>query len=276
MATKTYKPITPGIRFLETRQYNHLTTDKPYKPLVKGKKKISGRSGASGRITVRRRGGGNKRLYRVIDFKRDKLDIEAKVVSIEYDPNRTADICMLVYADGEKRYILAPRGIKVGDTLINGAQVIPSVGNTMQLRNIPLGSVIHNIELTLGKGGVMARSAGTYATLVAKEGDYVTIKLPSGEVRVIFGICTATVGSVGGEDHFNTSLGKAGKARHLGRRPKVRGVVMNPHDHPHGGGEGRTSGGRHPVSPWGMLAKGYKTRNKRNPSSKFIIKRRTR
>ena len=274
MATKTYKPITPSLRFLETREYTHITKDKPHKPLVKGKKRISGRSSASGRITVRRRGGGNKKLYRTIDFKREKFDIPAKVVSIEYDPNRTADICMLCYADGEKSYIIAPRGIKVGDEVMSGAHIPPQIGNSMYMKNIPLGSIIHNIELTLGKGAIMARSAGAYATLVAKEKDYVTIKLPSGEMRAIFGMCSATIGSVGGEDHANISLGKAGKARHLGRRPKVRGVVMNPHDHPHGGGEGRTSGGRHPVSPWGVPTKGYKTRNKRKPSSRFIVKRR--
>lgn len=274
MATKTYKPITPGTRFLETREYTHLTTDKPEKSLVKGKKKISGRSKSSGRITVRRRGGGNKKLYRKIDFRRDKLGIEARVATIEFDPNRSADICLLYYMDGEKRYILAPRGIQVGDVLMNGSEAVPKIGNHLPLKDIPLGSVIHNIELTLGSGGTLVRSAGTYATLAAKEGDYVTIKLPSGEMRVIFAMCSATIGTVGGEDHFNTSLGKAGKARHLGRRPKVRGVAMNPIDHPHGGGEGKASGGRHPVSPTGVPTKGYKTRNKRKTSSKFIVKRR--
>lgn len=275
MATKTYKSTTPSLRALETRRYDHLTTDKPLKSLVKGKKRISGRSTASGRITVRRRGGGHKKLYRTVDFKRDKHDIPAVVATIEYDPNRTADICMLNYADGEKRYIIAPRGIKVGDKLLSGENVAPTIGNSMPMKNIPLGSVIHNIELTLGKGGTLSRSAGTYATLVAKEGDYITVKLPSGEMRIIFNCCVATIGSVGGEDHNNINLGKAGRARALGRRPKVRGVVMNPHDHPHGGGEGRTSGGRHPVSPWGMPTKGYKTRNKRKTSSRFIVKRRT-
>ena len=275
MATKKYKPITPGTRFLETRVYDHLTTDSPEKSLVKGKRRVSGRSGASGRITVRRKGGGNKKLYRTVDFRRDKVGIPAKVATIEYDPNRTADICLLHYADGEKRYVLAPKGIQVGEVLESGKDAVPKMGNHMPLESIPLGSLIHNIEMSLGQGGILVRSAGTYATLAAKEFDYVTIKLPSGEMRVIFGKCSATIGAVGGEDHFNTSLGKAGKARHLGRRPKVRGVVMNPVDHPHGGGEGKTSGGRHPVSPTGVPAKGYKTRNKRKNSSKFIIKRRT-
>ena len=274
MPVKVYKPITPGLRGRATRDFSHLTPTDSAKSLTKGKNRISGRSG-SGRISVRRRGGGTKKLYRVVDFRREKRGIPAKIAYIEYDPNRSADICRLHYADGEKRYIIAPRGIRVGDVVISGEKVEPKLGNSMFLGNMPLGTVVHNVELTLGKGGVLARSAGTFATLVAKDGDYVTIKLPSGEMRMIFHRCTATVGSVGGEDHFNTSLGKAGIARKKGRRPKVRGVAMNPHDHPHGGGEGRTSGGRHPVSPTGVLTKGYKTRNKRSVSSKFILKRRT-
>lgn len=275
MATKTYKPVTPSLRFLITRNYAHLTTQAPNKSLTKGKKRVSGRSGASGRITVRRKGGGNKKLYREIDFKRDKYNVEAIVSSIEYDPNRTADICLLHYRDGEKRYIVAPRGVKVGDVVVSGENASPAIGNSLPLKNIPLGSVIHNVELTLNKGGTIVRSAGAYATLIAKEGDYVSIKLPSGEIRSVFGLCKATIGTVSGEDHMNTSLGKAGKNRWLGKRPKVRGVAMNPHDHPHGGGEGKTSGGRHPVSPWGQFTKGYKTRNKRNPTNKFIVKRRS-
>lgn len=274
MPVKTYKPITPGLRQRATRDYSHITADGPQKSLAEGKSRISGRAG-SGRISVRRRGGGAKRLYRFIDFSRDKYGVPAKVAEIAYDPNRSADICLLHYVDGEKRYILAPRGLKVGDTIVSDEKTEPKIGNSMRLENMPLGTVIHNVELTLGKGGIFARSAGAFATLVAKEGDYVTIKMPSGEVRMIFGKCTATVGAVGGEDHLNTSLGKAGISRWKGRRPKVRGVAMNPHDHPHGGGEGKTSGGRHPVSPTGVLAKGYKTRNKRKVSSRFIVKRRT-
>lgn len=273
MAVKTYKPITPGLRARATRDYAHLTTDESLKALTKGKNRINGRRG-SGQITMRRRGGGAKRLYRIVDFRRNKYDIKAKVAHIAYDPNRSADICLLHYLDGEKRYMLAPRGIRVGDFVISGEKVEPKLGNSMYMGNMPLGTVIHNVELALSAGGVFARSAGSFATLVAKDGDYVTIKLPSGEMRMIFHKCSATVGSVGGEDYFNTSLGKAGIARIKGRRPKVRGVAMNPCDHPHGGGEGRTSGGRHPVSPQGLLAKGYKTRNKRKTSSKFIVKRR--
>ncbi len=272
MAVRTYKPITPGLRDRTTRNYKHITRDKAEKALVKGKSRIDGRS--SGRISVRRRGGGVKRLYRVIDFDRKKYNVIAKVVSIEYDPNRSADICLLHYVDGEKRYIIAPRGIKVGNTVVSGEKTEVSIGNAMVLKNIPLGTVIHNVELVLGKGASLARSAGTFATLVAKQGDYVTVKLPSGEMRIVFHECMATIGAVGGEDHFNVNLGKAGVARYKGRRPKVRGVAMNPHDHPHGGGEGKTSGGRHPVSRWGMPTKGYKTRNKRKVSSKFIVKRR--
>ena len=230
--------------------------------------------GASGRISVRRKGGGHKKKYRIIDFKRDKSGVPGKVAQIEYDPNRSANIALIYYVDGEKRYILAPKGLTVGDLVQSGENAPVKTGNTLPLENIPLGIEIHNLELQLGRGGQLVRSAGTSAVLVAKEGDYVTVRLPSGEMRMIFRKCHATVGVVGNEDHMNVSIGKAGRSRWLGKRPKVRGVVMNPHDHPHGGGEGRTSGGRHPVTPWGKPTKGYKTRNKRKLSGKFIVKKR--
>ena len=273
MAIKTFNPITPGTRQKTSLSYDEITKVGPEKALTKGKGSKAGRNSA-GRISVRRRGGGHKRKYRAVDFLRNKYDIPAKVAAIEYDPNRTSNIALLHYADGEKRYIIAPKGIKVGDSLISGLAVEPKLGNAMPLEVIPLGSVVHNIELQLGKGAQMARSAGASATVVAKEKDYVTLRLPSVETRMVFKKCFATIGAVGNDDHMNTSLGKAGRSRWLGHRPKVRGVVMNPVDHPHGGGEGRTSGGRHPVSPWGMPTKGYKTRKKRKQSSKFIVKRR--
>ncbi len=275
MPVRGRNPITPGLRFRVSRTYKHLSTQEPHKPLTKGKKRISGRAG-TGRISVRRRGGGAKKMYRFVDFKRDKIDVPAKIASIEYDPNRSADICLLHYSDGEKRYILAPKGIQVGDTVISAEKTELSRGMTMPLENIPIGTSVHNVELTIGKGGIMARSGGSYATLSAREKNYVTLKLPSGEMRLVHGRCRATIGVVGGEEGVNVSLGKAGMSRILGRRPKVRGVAMNPHDHPHGGGEGKTSGGRHPVSPWGMPTKGYKSRKKRKASSKFIVKRRGR
>ena len=272
MGIRTRKPITPGLRFRVSRTYDHLSDTEPLKSLTKGKKRISGRAG-SGRISVRRRGGGTKKLYRYVDFKRDKVDVPGKIASIEYDPNRSADICLVNYVDGEKRYILAPKGIEVGDKIISAEKANPAIGNCIPLENIPLGNSVHNVELTLGKGGVMARSAGNYAIVSSKEGKYVNLKLPSGEVRMVLGRCKATVGVVGGEETTNISLGKAGMSRILGKRPKVRGVAMNPHDHPHGGGEGKTSGGRHPVSPWGMLTKGYKSRKKNKISNKFIVKK---
>ncbi len=272
MGVRSRKPITPGLRFRVSRTYDHLTESNALKSLTKGKKRISGRAG-SGSISVRRRGGGTKKLYRYIDFKRDKINIPGKIASIEYDPNRSADICLVHYVDGEKRYILAPKGIQVGDIVISAEKAEPKIGTCLPLENIPLGNAVHNIELTLGKGGVMARSAGNYAIVSSKEGKYVNLKLPSGEIRMVLGRCKATIGAVGGEETTNVSLGKAGMARILGRRPKVRGVAMNPHDHPHGGGEGRTSGGRHPVSPWGMPTKGYKTRKKNKISSKFLVKK---
>jgi len=273
MGVKKYNPRTPSLRYKTTLTFDEITTNESEKSLVKGMSKNAGR-GAGGRISVRRRGGGHKRKYRVIDFKRDKYDIPGTVKSIEYDPNRSANIALVAYADGEKRYILAPRTLTVGTKVLSGAQVPLTVGNTLPLKNIPLGMTVHNVELQLGKGGQLVRSAGLGAVLVAKEGDYVTLRLPSGEMRMIFGQCHATLGALGNEDHMNINIGKAGRSRWLGKRPKVRGVVMNPVDHPHGGGEGRTSGGRHPVSPWGQPTKGYKTRKKKKPSGKFIVKKR--
>jgi large subunit ribosomal protein L2 len=272
MATKQLKPTTPGQRHRIAPVFDEVTTDRPLKSLTKGIDKSGGRNN-NGRITMRRRGGGHKRKYRVIDFKRNKLNVPAKVQTIEYDPNRTARIALLAYADGEKRYILAPNKLQVGDTVISSETAAPEVGNAMPMKNMPLGTVIHNIEMQPGKGGQLCRSAGTSAQLVAKTDKYVTVKLPSGEVRMVLGTCFATVGGTSNPDHFNTTLGKAGRSRWLGRRPKVRGVAMNPVDHPMGGGEGKASGG-HPRSPWGQAAKGKKTRNRRKLSSKFIVRRR--
>ncbi len=273
MGIKKYKPNTPGLRFKTTLDFSEITTDKPEKSLTEGLSFSAGR-GAGGRISVRRRGGRHKRLYRVIDFRRDKFGVPGKVAEIEYDPNRSANIALVNYVDGEKRYILAPKGLYVGDVVQSGADAPVKVGNSIPLENIPLGIAVHNVELQLGRGGQLVRSAGTSAMVVAKEGDYVTLKLPSGEMRMIFKKCSATVGGVGNEDHMNVSIGKAGRSRWLGKRPKVRGVVMNPHDHPHGGGEGKTSGGRHPVTPWGVPTKGFKTRKKKKLSGKFIVNRR--
>ncbi|HUT66482.1 MAG TPA: 50S ribosomal protein L2 [Spirochaetota bacterium] len=275
MAVKKYKPVTPSRRYFSVVDSSDITRDKPHKPLTKGKKRISGRNNY-GRMTVRSRGGGHKRLYRVIDFKRDKRDVEAKVVSIEYDPNRSARIALLYYLDGEKRYILAPDGLKVGDRVVAGEKVKLSVGNSMPLANIPVGTTVHNVELNPGRGGQLARSAGTFVQLVGKEGKQCIIKLPSGETRILHKNCSATIGQIGNQDHFNISLGKAGRSRWLGKRPKVRGVAMNPVDHPHGGGEGNTSGGRHPVTPWGKPTKGYKTRKKKKLSDRYIISKRKR
>ncbi len=273
MALKEYKPNTPGLRYRLSLDYSELDKKEAEKALRKGRGRTSGRD-SNGRISVRRRGGGNKRAYRQVDFKRDKENIPGTVTAIEYDPNRSANIALIVYADGEKRYIIAPRGLQKGATVVAGDSAAPTVGNCLPLESVPLGTTVHNVELQLGRGGQLARSAGASAVVVAKERDYVTVKLPSGETRLVFRRCRATIGSVGNEDHMNVSLGKAGRSRYLGKRPKVRGVVMNPVDHPHGGGEGRTSGGRHPVSPWGVPTKGYKTRKKRKSSSKFIVKRR--
>jgi large subunit ribosomal protein L2 len=273
MGIKKYKPITSSLRQKTGLLFDEITSNKSEKKLTKGLPFKAGR-GAGGRISVRRKGGRHKRNYRVIDFKRDKYDIPGKVASIEYDPNRSANIALINYFDGEKRYIIAPKGVKPGTVVNSGPKSKLEIGNALPLENIPLGMDIHNIELQLGKGGQLVRSAGTSATIMAKEGDYVTVKMPSSEVRMIFKKCYATIGEVGNEDFMNVSLGKAGRSRWLGRRPKVRGVVMNPHDHPHGGGEGRTSGGRHPVSPTGVPTKGYKTRKKGKYSNRFIVKRR--
>jgi large subunit ribosomal protein L2 len=273
MAIKSYKPTSPGRRHQTCSTFEEITTSKPEKSLIVTLKKSGGRN-SYGRITARHIGGGHKQKYRIIDFRRDKLDIPATVASIEYDPNRSARIALLNYVDGEKRYILAPLNLKVGDKVITSADADIKPGNTLPIKAIPLGTIIHNIELKIGKGGQMARSAGTFAQLMNKEGAYAQVKLPSGEVRMVLQGCMATIGQVGNLDFEKVSLGKAGRTRWLGRRPTVRGVAMNPVDHPHGGGEGRTSGGRHPVTPWGIPTKGYKTRtNKR--STRFIIKKRT-
>jgi large subunit ribosomal protein L2 len=273
MAMKKYKPTSPGRRFQSVSTFDDITTNRPEPSLTTTLKKTGGRNN-HGRVTARHRGGGHKRAYRIIDFKRNKPSVPAKVATIEYDPNRSARIALLHYVDGEKRYILAPDGLSVGDTVIASAEADIQVGNTLPLRNIPQGTPIHNIELKIGKGGQIVRSAGTSATIMAKEGTYAQVKLPSGEVRLVLLDCVATIGIIGNSEHANLSIGKAGRKRWLGRRPKVRGVVMNPVDHPHGGGEGRTSGGRHPVSPWGMPTKGYKTRKKGKPSDKYIVRRR--
>ncbi len=273
MAIRKFKPNTPGTRFMSVSSFEEITTDTPEKSLLVSLKKSGGRNNL-GRVTSRHRGGGHKRKYRIIDFKRDKFGVPAKVFSIEYDPNRSARIALLHYADGEKRYILAPDGLKVGATVQSGEGSEIKVGNALKIKDIPVGSFIHNIELKPGKGGQIARSAGNSAQLTAREGRYAQVKLPSSEVRMISVECMATYGEVGNSSHFNISIGKAGRSRWLGKRPHVRGVVMNPVDHPMGGGEGRTSGGGHPVSPWGQAAKGLKTRKKKNPSNKYIVKRR--
>jgi large subunit ribosomal protein L2 len=272
MGIKTYKPITAGLRQHISLDYSELTKGaKPEKTLTEGRKERAGRD-SNGRISVRHKGGGHKRLYRLIDFKRDKVGVPGKVVSIEYDPNRSSNIALINYADGEKRYIIAPKGLKVNDKVVSGPNAPVETGNALPLENIPLGFTVHNIELTLGKGGQMARSAGSGALIAAKEGDYVTLKLPSGEARMVFKKCYASIGTVGNEDHMNTQIGKAGRSRWLGIRPTVRGMSMNPVDHPHGGGEGKNKG-IHPVSPWGQPTKGYKTRKKHKPSSRFIVSR---
>ncbi len=272
MAIKTYRPVTPSLRFETTLVNDDLTTDKPHKALTVSKQRTGGRRNA-GDITSWHRGGGHKRKLRLIDFKRDKSGVPATVVSIEYDPNRSARIALLSYADGEKRYILQPSGLKVGQKVVSGADADILVGNALPLRNIPPGTTVHNVELKPGKGAQMARSAGAQAQLVAKEQDYALLKLPSGETRRVLLDCMATVGQVGNVDHENIAIGKAGRTRWFGRRPVNRGVAMNPVDHPHGGGEGKTSGGRHPVTPWGQPTRGYKTRNNKR-TDKFIVSRR--
>jgi len=271
MAIRKFNPITPGMRHRELSNFEELTTDKPHKPLLEPIKKSGGRN-SDGKMTMRYRGGGHKRRYRIIDFKRNK-HMEATVLTVEYDPNRTCRICLVEYKDGEKRYIIAPAGLNPGMTINSGKKAKPEVGHAMYLSDIPLGTIIHNIELHPGRGACMARSAGTYAQLAAREGKYAIVKLPSGETRMILTTCMAVIGSVGNSEHNLQVSGKAGRSRWLGRRPRVRGVVMNPVDHPMGGGEGRASGG-HPRSRNGIPAKGYKTRNPRNKSNKFIIERR--
>lgn len=273
MAIRSFRPVTPSLRFTTIANFDEVTTSTPEKSLLEPKKKSGGRNN-NGRITSRFRGGGHKQHYRVIDFKRNKFGIPATVSTIEYDPNRSARIALLVYADGEKRYILAPDGIKVGQVLVSGEGAEIKDGNSLPLKNIPVGSNVHNIELKIGRGGQMARSAGASAQLAAKEGDYATLKLPSGEMRMVHINCMATLGVVSNADHFNKSLGKAGRNIWRGRKPHNRGVTMNPVDHPMGGGEGRTSGGGHPVSPWGQKAKGLKTRKRSKVSNKMIVRRR--
>ena len=272
MPTKKYKPTSPGIRFQTHPSFDELTTARPSKALTKGKPKTGGRN-STGRVTSRFIGGGHKQKYREIDFKRDKRGVPGKVASVEYDPNRSARIALINYADGEKRYIIAPNGLAVGQSVVSGPEADIIVGNALPLLNIPLGTVIHNIELKEGKGAQMVRSAGAGAQLMAREGDYASVRLPSGEIRKVHVRCYATIGQVGNLDHENTSIGKAGRTRHLGKKPHNRGVSMNPVDHPLGGGEGKTSGGRHPVSPWGQPAKGHKTRRNKT-TDKFIVKRR--
>jgi len=274
MPIRKYNPTSAGRRFQTAPTFEEITTSEPYKPLVEPLPRSGGRNNR-GQLTSWWRGGGHKRMYRVIDFKRDKHDIPATVSTVEYDPNRSARIALVTYADGEKRYILQPNGVTVGDNVIAGAKADILPGNALPLGNIPLGTLIHNVELRPGKGGQIARSAGSSVQLVAKEGDYASVKMPSGEIRKILVQCYATVGQVGNLDHENVSIGKAGRNRWLGRRPHVRGVAMNPVDHPLGGGEGKTSGGRHPVSPWGVPTKGYKTRNRKS-TDKFIVQRRKR
>jgi len=274
MAIKTFRPITPGLRHRVQVVNDALTVgNEPVKGLTKGKKQNAGRA-SNGRISMRRKGGGHKRKLREIDWKRDKIGVPGKVATIEYDPNRSANIALINYVDGEKRYIVAPSGLAVGQTVVSGPDAAPEVGNALPLENIPVGFTAHNVELTLGKGAQLARSAGAGALIVGTDGDYVTLKLPSNELRLVFKKCIATIGGVGNEDHMNERFGKAGRVRWLGKRPRVRGIAMNPVDHPHGGGEGRGKGYKQPVTPWGQPCKGYKTRDPHKPSSRFIVKRR--
>jgi large subunit ribosomal protein L2 len=274
MGIKSFRPTTPNMRFTVVSSFDDITRDRPERSLLEPRKQKAGRSSATGRITVRHRGGGHKRMYRVIDFKRDKPGVPATVASIEYDPNRSVRIALLNYRDGEKRYILAPEGVKVGSVVVAGAEVEPVPGNALPLERIPLGYFIHNIEIRPGAGGQMVRTAGGSAQLMAKEGGFVQVRMPSGEMRLVNARCMATVGRLSHAEHSSLIDGKAGRRRWRGVRPTVRGVVMNPVDHPMGGGEGRTSGGGHPVSPWGKLAKAGRTRKKRNPSNRFILNRR--
>ena len=274
MGIKKYNPTSPGLRGMTVSTFEEITTDKPEKALTVTLKKHAGRN-VRGKITVRHRGGGTRAKYRIIDFKRNKDDIPATVKSIEYDPNRSANIALVCYADGEKRYIIAPNKLKVGDVIVSGPDSDIKVGNALPIANIPVGTIIHNIELKPGKGAQMVRSAGNGAQLMAKEGNYAQVRLPSGEVRMVRVNCRATIGEVGNIGHANIQIGKAGRKRHMGWRPTVRGSVMNPNDHPHGGGEGRAPIGRKgPVTPWGKPALGYKTRNKHKDSNKYIVRRR--
>src|SRR5437764_6769755 len=272
MPIRKFNPTSPGQRFQTVQVFDEITTSEPHKPLVEPMHSTGGATN-QGPLTSWRRGGGHKRMYRIIDFKRDKRDSPAKVSTVEYDPNRSARIALLTYADGEKRYILHPIGLKVGDTIVAGqnADILP--GNALPLKNIPLGTQLHNVELRPGRGGQIARSAGSTVQLVAKEGEYASVKMPSGEIRKIFSECFATIGQVGNIDHENVSIGKAGRSRWMGKRPHVRGVAMNAVDHPLGGGEGKTSGGRHPVSPWGLPTQGYKTRHRKS-TDRLIVQRR--
>ncbi len=274
MAVKSFKPYSAGRRFMTVSSFDEITTDKPEKSLTVRLTKTGGRN-QQGKLTVRHRGGGHKRLYRIIDFKRTKDGIPARVATIEYDPNRSARIALLNYADGEKRYILAPNGLKVGDKVESGAEADIKVGNALPIKNIPVGTMIHNIELKIGKGAQLVRSAGTSAQLMAKEGDYALLRMPSGEIRRVHINCRATIGQVGNLEHENITIGKAGRSRWLGRRPETRGIAMNPNDHPHGGGEGRSPVGRKsPMTKWGKIAMGKKTRRKKKASNRLIVHRR--
>jgi large subunit ribosomal protein L2 len=273
MPVKVYKPTSAGRRDMSVSDFAEITRGQPEKSLTSGRVNKSGGRNVNGRVTIWHRGGGHKRRFRKIDFRREKAGIPARVAGVEYDPNRSANIALLHYADGEKRYILAPSGLKVGDTLASGNEAEVRVGNMLPLARIPLGTVVHNIELKEGKGGQLARSAGTGAQLMAREGDYATLRLPSSEMRMVHIRCSATIGQVGNLEHENQTIGKAGRSRWKGQRPNVRGVAMNPVDHPMGGGEGRSSGGRHPCTPWGKPTKGHKTR-KKSRSNKYIVKRR--
>ena len=274
MAIKSFKPYSAGRRFMTVASFDEITTDKPEKSLVERLKKNGGRN-QQGRLTVRHQGGGHKRLYRIIDFKRNKDGIPAKVATIEYDPNRSARIALLNYADGEKRYIIAPNGLKVGDQVMSGPEADIKPGNALPLKNIPVGTLLHNVELKIGAGAQLVRSAGAYAQLMAIEGDYATLRMPSGEMRKVHVNCRATIGVVGNAEHMNITIGKAGRARWMGKRPENRGVAMNPNDHPHGGGEGRAPVGRpSPMTPWGKPAMGLKTRKAKKASNKLIVRRR--
>lgn len=273
MGIRKFKPTSAGRRFMSVSDFAGVSKKSPERSLLAPMKSSGGRNNR-GRITVRRRGGGHKRRYRIIDFKRDKWNVPGKVAAVEYDPNRSARIALIHFADGEKRYILHPLNLNVGDSIVSSNEADIKPGNSMQLHAVPLGTWVHNIELMIGRGGQMCRSAGTYAQVMAKEGNYVLLRMPSSELRQVHRNCQATIGQVGNLEHENQRIGKAGRSRWLGRRPKVRGSAMNPIDHPHGGGEGRTTGGRHPVTPWGKPTKGRKTRSKKKPSSRFIVKRR--